>query len=218
MMSRQPRTVPAAGDRDTSSRDKILDTSEALFSSLGYAGVGLSEVAERVGLRKSSLFHHFPTKAALYVAVLERVLGSIQERVRGALEREGSPLVRLERWLDALVDALAENPQFAPLLLRALFEEDVASPDQTRGLDEALDRILGGVRSLLEAGVASGSFRPLSVPHMLQSLIGMTIYHFASGDLGERLLGRRVYSAEEVRRRKREIQALLRSGLRPAHV
>jgi AcrR family transcriptional regulator len=218
MMSRKLRTVPAAGDPDSSSREKIIDTSEALFARHGYAGVGLSEVAERVGLRKSSLFHHFPSKATLYVAVLERVLGSIHERVRAALEREGSPLVRLERWLDSLLDTLAENPQFAPLLLRALFEKDVTSPDETRGLDEALDRILGGVRTVLEAGVASGSFRPLSVPHMLQSLIGMTIYHFASGELGERLLGRPVYSAEEVRRRKREIQALLRSGLRPAHV
>ncbi|MEZ4291674.1 MAG: TetR/AcrR family transcriptional regulator [Myxococcota bacterium] len=40
----------------------------------GYAGVGLREIAAAVGLGKSSLFHHFPTKLDLYGAVLEQVL------------------------------------------------------------------------------------------------------------------------------------------------
>ena len=49
---------------DISPRDKILDAAEALFARRGFAGVGLSEIAEAVGLGKSSLFHHFQTKAA----------------------------------------------------------------------------------------------------------------------------------------------------------
>ena len=59
---------------DISARDKILDAAEALFARRGYAGVGMSEVAEAVGLGKSSLFHHFPTKAQLYAAVADRIL------------------------------------------------------------------------------------------------------------------------------------------------
>ncbi len=53
-----PRSALAA----PSSREKILDVAERLFSRGGYAGVGLREVAEQAGLGKSSLFHHFNTK------------------------------------------------------------------------------------------------------------------------------------------------------------
>ena len=211
--SRGPDPKPVA-----SSREKILETAEALFARVGFAGVGLREVAERVGLSKSSLFHHFPSKVSLWLAVLERVLGKIESRVGGTTVGGGMPLARLERWLDALIDTLAENPTFAPVLLRALFEEDVASAEESRPADEAIGRILGDVRELLEEGIRSGSFRPLSVPHTIQTLIGMTIYHFASGEFGEELLGSEIYSASEVRRRKREVQNFLRSGLRPVHV
>ena len=209
------RNAPAV---EASSRDKILETAEALFARSGFAGVGLREVAEQVGLSKSSLFHHFPSKVRLYLAVLERVLTAIEERVGRTAESPGSPLSRLERWLDSLVDTLAENPTFARLLLRTLVEEDVASAEESQPVDETIDRILADVRSLLDEGIRTGFFRPLSVPHTIQTLVGMTIYHFASGDFGDQLLGGPVYSETEVRRRKREIQNFLRSGLRPAHV
>src|SRR5262249_61105189 len=75
-----PSTLSTAS-AEQSSRDKILDASEALFAKRGYAGIGLSEVAEVVGLGKSSLFHHFKNKPELYVAVVGRILGRIEDRL-----------------------------------------------------------------------------------------------------------------------------------------
>ncbi|HEU4428260.1 MAG TPA: helix-turn-helix domain-containing protein, partial [Myxococcota bacterium] len=71
------------------SREKILDVAEARFAQRGYAGVGLREVAEAAGLGKSSLFHHFPSKAALYGAVLDRVIERIELRMNRALSASG---------------------------------------------------------------------------------------------------------------------------------
>jgi TetR/AcrR family transcriptional repressor of nem operon len=99
------RATSTASSEQTS-RDKILDAAERLFAKRGYAGVGLSEVAEIVGLGKSSLFHHFQTKAQLYAAVTGRILRRIEERLVRSLARGGDPVARLERWLDELVDLL----------------------------------------------------------------------------------------------------------------
>ena len=49
----------------------------------------------------------------------------------------------------------------------------------------------------------------MSIPHTLQSLIGMTVYHFASGEFGDELLGRPVFSAVEVRRRVEHVVSFL---------
>ena len=69
------------------------------------------------------------------------------------------------------------------------------------------------LQRLLREGIEAGALRPVSVPDMVQTLIGATVYHFASGDFGEKLLGQPLLSSEAVRRRKIELKALLRLGL-----
>jgi AcrR family transcriptional regulator len=198
------------------SREKILEVAEALFARRGFAGVGLREVAVRVGLGKSSLFHHFRSKAQLYLAVLDRVLIGIDERLRLAAETGGGSLERLDRMVDVLIDALAEQPASARLLLRSLFEEDDLPADaapEIEATDRLTHRLLARIDGLLRDGMAEGAFRPQSVPHTIQTLIGATVYHFASGEFGEVLTGAPLLSAEAVRRRKAEVKAFIHQGL-----
>lgn len=198
----------------TGSRDKILDAAEALFARRGYAGVGMREVAEGAGLGKSSLFHHFRTKADLYVAVALRMLEPFERRLTRALAAGGDPLERLDRWLDTLVDLLAEDRRCARLFLRSLFEEDtdlVAHED--RRADEIIVRVITGISMVLREGIDAGIFRPASIPHAVQSIVGLTVYHFASGDFGEQLLGRSPFTPSEIKRRKLEVRGLLHGGL-----
>ena len=61
----------------------------------------------------------------------------------------------------------------------------------------------------------AGELRAVSVPHTIQSLIGLTVYPFASGAFGDELLGAGVFSAAEVDRRKLELRNLVRAGLAP---
>ena len=200
----------------SSSREKILEAAEALFARRGFAGVGLREVADATGLGKSSLFHHFRSKAQLYAEVLGRVLARIEAQLEVALHRGGRASERFDRWVEALVDALAEHPTSARLLLRALFEEDELGDDSIPEQEEAqrtLGRIVSAVESVLKEGVATGELRPVSVPDTLQTLIGASVYHFSSGEIGEGILGRPLFSAESVARRKRELVELLRRGL-----
>ncbi|HLK11451.1 MAG TPA: TetR family transcriptional regulator [Candidatus Binatia bacterium] len=198
------------------SRDKILDAAEPLFARQGFSGTGLAEVAERVGLSKSSLFHHFHSKAQLYAAVMARILEHIQAPVLAALGAAGEPLARLERAIDALVDVLAANPTYPRLLLRSLFEDDELAGDlpEEQEANAVIRRIVEALGRVLHEGVAAGVLRAASVPHTVQTLIGATVYHFASGEFGDELLGRPLFAAAEVRRRKDEVKALLRHGLK----
>src|SRR5436190_11523043 len=207
------KAVPAVPEQ--SSRDKILDAAEALFAKRGYAGVGLSELAEVVGLGKSSLFHHFENKAQLYAAVTARILGRIEERLVRSLARGGDPLARLERWLDELVDLLADHPTYARLLLRSLFEDDDLPGDTPGELEaqRALDDVMSSVGALLREGMSTGLFRAAHVSHLLLTLVGLTVFPFASGEFGAEVLGKDLFDAAEVRRRKREVRELLRYGL-----
>ncbi len=196
-------------------REKILDAAEDLFARRGFAGVGLSELAETVGLGKSSLFHHFRSKAQLYAAVVERILIDIENALVRALAAGGSPVERLDRWIDTIIDLLGERPSHSRLLLRSMFEDDELSGalEEEQAADRALARILDAVGKLLREGMAHGELRAASIPHTLQSMIGMIVYHFASGDFGSEVLGRPLFTPAAVRRRKEEVRALLHHGL-----
>ena len=214
-----PTSPPPEAPLAPSSRDKILDVAEVLYARRGFEGVGMREVADAAGLGKSSLFHHFRSKAQLYLAVLERLLAHLDERLRAALAATGTPVERLDRWLDALdalVDALAEREPAARLLLRGLFEDDAFDAEawsEGRDAERRLESILSGALALLREGEAAGAFRPTSGPHTVQTLIGATVYHFASGEFGEELLGGPLLSADAVRRRKAEVKAFFHHGL-----
>ena len=136
--------------------------------------------------------------------------------MRPALDAPGLASLRLERAIGSLIDELAEHRGTARLLLRSLLEDDLFSAeDQARlvPLDRALAELVQSFQELLREGIESGEFRRVSLPDATQTVIGATVYHFASGEFGETLLGGPIFSAEAVARRKREVTAFIRAGL-----
>lgn len=204
-----------SGPQPLTSREKVLDVAEALFARRGYAAVGLQQVARESGLKKPSLFHHFASKRDLYEEVLARVLERLEVRVRLAHQAPVGPVERLELWLDSMVDGLAEHPTTARLALRSLFEDDVDSTARQRlpAYEQTLRRLIADFQELVREGIAAGVLRPVSPGHLTQTLIGATIYHFASAEFGDEVTGGPIFSAEQVQRRKDELKALLRHGV-----
>ncbi|WP_424213913.1 TetR/AcrR family transcriptional regulator [Streptomyces sp. BI20] len=92
--------------RSEERREEIVRAALEVIAERGYRGASLAAVAERVGLTQQGLMHHFPTKEALLVAVLE-------ERDRwdtgGGAARAGGGAWRPEL-LAALVDYNAMRP------------------------------------------------------------------------------------------------------------
>lgn len=56
----------------TDTRKKILDEAQDLMQTRGYAEMTFQEIATRVGIKKPSIVHHFPSKADLAAAVMDR--------------------------------------------------------------------------------------------------------------------------------------------------
>ena len=134
---------------------------------------------------------------------------------RSRKKAPGTARERLEGALGALIDALAEHSTTARLLLRALVEDTLPAPEaqESPPIEEALSVLIQSFEELVRAGIESGEFRSVSVPDATQTVIGASVYHFASGDFGEAVLGRPLFSAEAVSRRRRETVEFLVLGL-----
>ncbi|MEU0300963.1 TetR family transcriptional regulator [Streptomyces sp. NPDC006175] len=66
-----PAEAPRGYAKGRAKRREILDQAMALFGEAGYRGASLRVIAARSGISHTGLLHHFPTKEALLLAVLE---------------------------------------------------------------------------------------------------------------------------------------------------
>jgi AcrR family transcriptional regulator len=96
-------------------RDRILDTAEALFAERGFAGTAVRDIASAIDLTAASLYNHFSGKDALYAAVLERGLRPLIDVLENLSGREHERS-ELDATLGAAMAHLARRPNVARLI------------------------------------------------------------------------------------------------------
>lgn len=60
-------------------KQRILEKSLELFSTKGYDAVSVGEIAKAVGIKAPSLYNHFPSKQAIFDAILETTSAHYQK-------------------------------------------------------------------------------------------------------------------------------------------
>ncbi|MFJ3664858.1 TetR/AcrR family transcriptional regulator [Streptomyces sp. NPDC090106] len=116
------RELMNARVRSEERRAEIVRAALEVIAERGYRGASLAAVAERVGLTQQGLLHHFPTKDALLVAVLE--------------ERDQWDAVPDSRWRVDLLASLVEYNAMRPGIIQtfsALLGESVTEGHPARG-------------------------------------------------------------------------------------
>jgi AcrR family transcriptional regulator len=97
----------SGGDR----RDQIILAAAQLFVKHGYSGTSIRDIADRVGMLPGSVYHYYPSKEDLFVAIhregFRRLMHNIREAIRGAVD----PWERLElACAEHVNDVAAGNP------------------------------------------------------------------------------------------------------------
>lgn len=116
--------TPAAGipaprrGRPGYDRAGILEVAVALFNEQGYDATSVADLAARLGLTKSALYHHFDSKEQLLEAALDDALGALEGVLDEPGATTGTPAERLDHVLHAAVDVLIDRLPSVTLLLR----------------------------------------------------------------------------------------------------
>jgi AcrR family transcriptional regulator len=115
-------------------RDRILEVATGLFLSAGYGSTSIDAVARRAGISKRTFYHRFPDKAALFAAVVHRIIEQIRPPP-GVPLLEGATLHDVLRRLAGLILRAALSPQ-AIALHRLVTTESARFPNLVRAVDE----------------------------------------------------------------------------------
>jgi AcrR family transcriptional regulator len=167
-------------------REEILDEATELFAERGYEGTSMSDLAERVGLRKASLFHHFTSKEVLYAAVLGRLVESVGQSIARSAFAPGTFEERLNALCDAITDLLGEQPFAARLLIREVMDW---GPVARSELADQILAVNNAAVMFIQAGQEAGAFVAADPKHLVITLIGVHFMPFAVGRVVKALLG-----------------------------
>jgi len=188
-------------------KEEILDIATRLFAERGYDGTSMNDVAERVGMRKASLFYHFATKDALYEGVLDRLISRVAVPLAAAYSSDGTFPERLDRAADAVVSVLGERPFAARLLLREAMDW---GPVMRGKLVDNVLFVLEGGAAFVRAGQEAGAFVEGDPKQLVLTALGAHILPFAVGQLVERFVGMDPFDPHFVAERRLALRAQVR--------
>ncbi|NYD75418.1 AcrR family transcriptional regulator [Leifsonia soli] len=150
---------PEAGYRTgRERRAKIVDGATALFAREGYGDTSLLDIATRVGVSKSALYHHFPSKDAL----LHEVMRERDRRIddRGTTDPGASAADVLRSFADGAAANEAEQPGLIELYAVISSEATPRSHDAHAYFEHRFTVALDGFATLLRAAAKDGALPP----------------------------------------------------------
>jgi AcrR family transcriptional regulator len=140
-------------ERGRTTRDRLVRAARELFGERGYDGTSIGAVLEASGVARGALYHHFPSKEALFDAVLDQVIAEVAAAAAAAARpRVGDdPVAALQAGCSAWLD-LALDPAIQRIAL--IDPPAVVGWTRWRELDER--HTLGGLRANLARIAADG--------------------------------------------------------------
>ena len=114
---RAARKTSRRQDFSSSTKRALLDNATQLFADRGYAGTSLDEVVAAAQVTKGALYHHFPSKLALFESVFDRLQEKTTREIEKKIGRKKDPWERAQVGLRAFLDVCRE-PHFRRICLQ----------------------------------------------------------------------------------------------------
>lgn len=144
----------------SAAKQRVLDTAETLFMERGYAAVTLRDIADALGVRQASLYHHFPEgKEQLYVAVIEQVFARHRAGMEDAI---GQAPANLRCQLAAVAEWLATQPavNFLGMMYADLPALGTAKAQAVSQI--VYEAMFGPLRAVFASAAVRGESRPVN--------------------------------------------------------
>jgi AcrR family transcriptional regulator len=157
-------------------RGQILEAAVTCFAAKGFDRTTIVEISATAGISSGSLFHYFPTKAAVFSAIFEedtREMAEFFAAEQGVADPWGAVLAFVERSA-----AEAAEPLTAGLMFAAMSRLD--DPDFAMVLAENERAIKFGLEGLLAAAQRQGRIRAEMPPGQLAGWVALVIDGFFS--------------------------------------
>jgi AcrR family transcriptional regulator len=114
----QPAQPAARRGRPGYDLESLLAVAAKLFNERGYDGTSMEDLSRRLGITKSAIYHHVPSKQELLRLAIDRALDALFAEAAKLEQVDGRAIDRLEHLVRGSVLVLTGDLPFVTLLLR----------------------------------------------------------------------------------------------------
>lgn len=161
-------------------RTQVLEIAVALFNEQGYDATSVSALAERLGLSKAALYHHFDSKEQILEIALDDALGGLESVLERALAEHASAQDRLPAVISGAVQVLTSRLPQVTLLLRVHGNSDIerAALERRRVFDQRVAALVGQAQ---REGTVRHDIRPAVATRLMFGMINSIIEWYRPG-------------------------------------
>jgi AcrR family transcriptional regulator len=159
-----------------STRDAVFESAAPLFSSRGFDGVSMDEIARDAGVNKAMIYYHFTDKLALYRATVGEGLQAMSETTGAIARSDHSPHQKLDAFVEAFVRMTEVRPWMPAMMLREVAE---GAPRLDPDTMQHLRGVIANFTAILKQGQALGEFRNIHPILAYESVVGPIIINAA---------------------------------------
>lgn len=150
--------------------DSLLAVAVGVFNQRGYDGTSMEHLSARLGISKSSIYHHVSGKEELLRLAIDRALDALFAATEAPDTTTGPALDRLENLVKRSIQVLVKELPYVTLLLR--IRGNTAVERRALARRREFDHIVG---RLVQDACAEGSIRPDVDPDLTSRLIFGTV-------------------------------------------
>lgn len=146
--------------RGEETRARILEAATEAFARYGYDSASVAEICRRAGVTKGGFYHHFPSKQALFLEMLEQWLEGIDAQLELARSGAGDVPGQLQGMSAMVRVVFQEAGGRLPLFLEFLNEAG-HSPVVWQATVAPFRKYHAFFADIVETGISEGSLRPV---------------------------------------------------------
>jgi len=142
----------------TATRDRILQAALQVFAEKGYHRAVVDDIVRASQTSKGAVYHHFPNKEALFLALVDEFSARLAEAIATAIEGSHGALGKVQAALGAGLQTFARHRELARILL---LESVSLGPAYAAKRAEVHGRFAALIQAHLDQAVAEGSIPPV---------------------------------------------------------
>lgn len=160
--------------RAEETRARILQAAVECFAQYGYDAVGVAEICRRAGVTKGGFYHHFPSKQALFLELLNRWLGGLDTQMEAA-RRGAATVPEGLRQMAGMARHVFDAARGQIPLYLEFWAKAARDPVVWQATIEPYRRYRDLFRGIVEAGIAEGSLRPVNPERVAEVLVALAV-------------------------------------------
>ena len=173
MPSSRPRTRI-----QTKNREAILDAGLEVFSTNGFRGATLDQIADVAGLSKPNLLYYFASKEDIHTTVLSQLLDTWLDPLR-AMNPDGDPVGELLGYVRAKLNLSRNYPRESRLFANEILQ---GAPRMRVAIEGDLKALVTEKSAVLTAWMDQGRIARVHPVHLIFSVWALT-QHYADFDV-----------------------------------